>query len=131
MTKLLSQHFRCTALRIWYLWLYSYTAIGSLIAWPKLSCVYCTGKASGWFFRHEMSDLFSAALCPDPDEIDHGSVTFTGDSVSDTANYTCDSGFMLIGDAVLTCTQMDPNSAAFSPAPPECRREYSYGIYRT
>jgi len=88
MTKLLSQHFRCTALRIWYLWLYSYTAIGSLIAWPKLSCVYCTGKASGWFFRHEMSDLFSAALCPDPDEIDHGSVTFTGDSVSDTANYT-------------------------------------------
>ena len=30
----------------------------SLIAWSKLSCVYCTGKASGWFFRHEMSDLF-------------------------------------------------------------------------
>ena len=53
MTKLLSQHFRCTALGI-YLWLYSC----SLIAWPKLSCVYCTGKASGWFFRHEMSDLF-------------------------------------------------------------------------
>ena len=51
--KLLSQHFRCTALGI-YLWLYSC----SLIAWPKLSCVYCTGKASGWFFRHEMSDLF-------------------------------------------------------------------------
>ena len=20
--------------------------------------MYCTGKASGWFFRHEMSDLF-------------------------------------------------------------------------
>ena len=56
MTKLLSQHFRCTALGI-YLWLYSC----SLIAWPKLSCVYCTGKASGWFFRHEMSDLFGGS----------------------------------------------------------------------
>ena len=55
MTKLLSQHFRCTVLGIYYLWLYSC----SLIAWPKLSCVYFTGKASGWFFRHEMSDLFS------------------------------------------------------------------------
>ena len=53
MTKLLSQHFRCTALGIKYLWLYSC----SLIACPMLSCVYCTGKASGWFFRHEMSDL--------------------------------------------------------------------------
>ena len=53
MTKLLSQYFHCTALGI-YLWLYSC----SLIAWPKLSCVYCTGKASGWFLRHEMSDLF-------------------------------------------------------------------------
>ena len=57
MTKLLSQHFRCTVLGIYYLWLYSC----SLIAWPRLSCVYCTGKASGWFFRHKMSDLFPAA----------------------------------------------------------------------
>ena len=56
MTKLLSQHFRCTALGISYLWLYSC----SLIVWPKLSCVYCMGKASGWFFRHEMSDLFKS-----------------------------------------------------------------------
>ena len=58
MTKLLSQHFRCTSLGIKFLWLYSC----SLVAWPKLSCVYCTGKASGWFFRHEMSDLFSHAV---------------------------------------------------------------------
>ena len=56
MTKQLSQHFRRTALGIQYLWLYSC----SLIAWPELSCVYCTGKASGWFLRHEMSDLFLA-----------------------------------------------------------------------
>ncbi len=44
MTKLLIQHFRCTALRI-------------IVSRPKLSFVYCTEKASGWFFRHEMSDL--------------------------------------------------------------------------
>ena len=43
--ELLSQHFRCTALRI-------------IVSRPKLSFVYCTEKASGWFFRHEMSDLF-------------------------------------------------------------------------
>ena len=45
MTKLLSQHFCCTALR-------------TIVSRPKLSFVYCTGKASGWFFRHEMSDSF-------------------------------------------------------------------------
>ena len=34
--------------------------------------MYCTGKASGWFFRHEMSDLFHPisncvqGVCPDP-----------------------------------------------------------------
>ena len=45
MAKLLSQYFRCTALRI-------------IVSRPKLSFVYCTGKVSGWFFRREMSDLF-------------------------------------------------------------------------
>ena len=27
------------------------------VAWPKLSCVYCTGKVPGWYFRHEMSAI--------------------------------------------------------------------------
>ena len=58
MTKLLSQHFRCTALGI-IIVIVSLAYSCSLVAWPKLSCVYCTGKVSGWFFRDEMSDLFT------------------------------------------------------------------------
>ena len=50
-------------------------------------------------------------------------VTVTGNSVDDTATYTCNSGFELIGNASATCSQVDVNSAAFSPAAPECRRE--------
>ena len=41
----------------------------------------------------------SAALCPDPVDIEHGMVTFLGNSVGDTATYTCDFGFELDGDA--------------------------------
>ena len=64
----------------------------------------------------------SAVLCPDPVDIDNGMVTFTGNSVGDTATYTCDSGFELIGGAITTCTGVI-NSAVFQPAPPSCRRE--------
>ena len=51
-------------------------------------------------------------------------VTFAGTSVGNTATYSCDSGFELIGDAITTCTLVDGNFAAFSPQPPLCRREY-------
>ena len=64
----------------------------------------------------------SVALCTDPVEIDNGMVTFTGNSVGDTATYICDSGFELIGGATTTCTGVI-NSAVFLPAPPSCRRE--------
>ena len=66
----------------------------------------------------------SAALCPDPADILNGMVTFTGNSVGDTATYTCNSGFELIGNASAVCTQVDLNIAAFAPAAPVCRREY-------
>ena len=74
---------------------------------------------------NQSDESFSAALCPDPDGIVNGMVTFTGNSVGDTANYTCDPGFELIGDAMTTCTAaMDGNSASFpSVPPPECRRK--------
>ena len=80
------------------------------------------------FSVHQLNHLdesCSAALCPDPDGIDNGMRTFTGNSVGDTATYTCNSGFELIGDPVTTCTAaMDGNSATFPPVPPpECRRE--------
>ena len=63
--------------------------------------------------------------CPNPVEIDNGMVTFTGNLDGDTASYTCDMGFELIGVATTTCTQVDANSATFQPAPPSCRRKYS------
>ena len=56
-------------------------------------------------------------------------VTFTSNSVGDTATgYSCNSGFELIGNATVTCSQMDVNSAAFSPASPVCGREYCMNI---
>ena len=51
-------------------------------------------------------------------------VTFADTSVGDTATYSCDSGFELIGDAITTCTLVDGNFAVLSPQPPLCRREY-------
>ena len=68
--------------------------------------------------------LFYIALCLDPVDIDFGTVTLTGNSIGDTATYSCNPGFELIGGATTTCTQMDPNSAGFSPLLPSCRREH-------
>ena len=72
-----------------------------------------------------MNLSYSAALCADPPDIDNGTMAFTGNSVGDTATYTCDSGFVLIGGATTECMQVDANSATFQPAPPSCRREYT------
>ena len=58
-------------------------------------------------------------------------VTFSGNSVDDAVNYTCNSGFELVGNATATCTQVDVNSAAFSPVPPVCMREYCMNIATT
>ena len=72
----------------------------------------------------------SAALCPDPVDIDNGMVTFTGNSAGDTATYSCDPGFELIGGATTTCTLVDANLAVFSPQPPFCSREYCMNLTR-
>ena len=66
----------------------------------------------------------SAALCPDPAAIANGMMTFTGNSVHDTATYICSSGFELIGSATSTCIQVNASSAVFLPAAPECRGKY-------
>ena len=72
----------------------------------------------------------SVALCPAPVNFDNGMVTFTGASIGDTATYSCDSGFELVGVATTTCTQENANSAAFLPQPPVCRREYCMSVTR-
>ena len=72
-------------------------------------------------------------MCPDPPLIVNGMRTFTGNSVGDTATYTCDPGFELIGDPTTTCAAAaDGNSATYPGVPPPvCRREYFMNITRT
>ena len=67
--------------------------------------------------------IWSAAICPDPPEIDHGSVNITGNCIGDYAHYACDPGFKLTGDPYLTCEKLDNYTAAFQPNPPVCHRE--------
>jgi len=79
------------------------------------------------YYVHYLHPSCSAALvvCPDPVAIVNGMRTFTGNSVGDIATYTCDLGFELIGVTTTTCTQVDVNTASFTPDPPSCRREYT------
>lgn len=64
-----------------------------------------------------MCHLF-VAVCPDPAQPANGVVVFTGNSVGDTATYSCDAGFELVGSASATCTE---SSASFEPGLPTCR----------
>ena len=68
--------------------------------------------------------LLYPALCLDLVDIEFGMVAFTGNSIGDTATYSCNPGFELIGEATTTCTLVDAYSAILQPAPPFCRREY-------
>ena len=77
------------------------------------------------FLNCALFESCSAALCPDPVGIENGMVTFTSNSIGDTATYSCDPGFELIGSAITTCTQVDANSAVFQPVQSFCRREYT------
>ena len=79
--------------------------------WKMLFCV------------NSLLHICSAAICPDPPEIDHGSVNITGNCIGDYAHYTCDPGFKLTGDPYLTCEKLDNYTAAFQPNPPVCHRE--------
>ena len=72
---------------------------------------------------NHLDESCSAALCPDPAAIINGMVTISGNSVGDTATYTCDSGFELIGVTTTTCTEVDVNTAEFTSVPPVCSSE--------
>ena len=95
-------------------------------------CFYCIAICFRIFTYYPHISC-SAAVCDDPPSIRNGMRTFTGNSVGDTATYTCNPGFELIGDPTTTCTlAADGNSATYpSVPPPECRREYFMNITRT
>ena len=65
---------------------------------------------------HDFSIAF-LALCSNLVDFNNGMVMFTGNSIGDTATYSCNSGFELDGGATTTCTAVDANSAEFSPQP--------------
>ena len=78
------------------------------------------------FVKHCVNSVLhtcSAAICPHPPEIDHGSVNITGNCIGDYAHYACDPGFKLTGDPYRTCEKLDNYTAAFQPNPPICHRE--------
>ena len=62
---------------------------------------------------------FSKALCPDLSYPANGVVTVMGTSVGDTASYTCNDGYELIGSMSVTCT----SDGTWSDEPPMCRRK--------
>ena len=61
--------------------------------WYEKSSVFsCTQHSS-----------LSIAECPDLTDPANGVVVMTGNSVGDTATFTCNSGFELVGAATVTC----------------------------
>ncbi|XP_063986412.1 sushi, von Willebrand factor type A, EGF and pentraxin domain-containing protein 1 [Diachasmimorpha longicaudata] len=64
---------------------------------------------------HQPQCLFD--WCPDPPDVTGGVVTTTGKRAGSTATYTCQNGFILFGDNVLTC-EIGGN---WSGKAPQCR----------
>ena len=58
-------------------------------------------------------------MCPDLDDIPNGAVMMTGNSVDDTATYTCDMGYELVGVMTVTCQ----SNGMWDNPPPVCRRK--------
>ena len=67
---------------------------------------------------HLASSIFvsSLALCPDLVDPVNGTVMMTGNSVGDTATYSCDDGFALSGVIMVTCQ----DDGQWSDPPPTC-----------
>eukprot|EP00058_Branchiostoma_floridae_P027893 XP_002613384.1 hypothetical protein BRAFLDRAFT_68379 [Branchiostoma floridae] len=71
--------------------------------------LYC--NASGqWEGKMPQCELM---CCGDPGSIRDGTVSFTGECYGDVANYSCNSGFALVGNASYTCSP----SGDWGPSP--------------
>ena len=68
--------------------------------------------------------IHSVARCPIPIAPFRGNVMVTGESVNNTATYSCSPGFEIVGTIMATCTEIDENNATFLPEPPTCRRKF-------
>ena len=76
---------------------------------------YWIRNADGFHFS-----TFSTDICPDLSDPANGMVIMMGTSAWDTAIYTCDAGYELIGSTTVTC--MDDGT--WSDGPLMCRRKF-------
>ena len=74
---------------------------------------------------------YPAAQCEQLPDIQFGSVSQTGVAVGDTATYTCDPGFDLVGSPTRTCTQIINGGVTFNGQEPFCRRTCLYSLILT
>ena len=61
-----------------------------------------------------------AVTCPQPEAIEHGTVTTNGLGVGSTAEYSCDEGYALVGDRERRCELDEGSSGVWSGQPPQC-----------
>ena len=59
-------------------------------------------------------------MCPSLNDPANGNVNVSGDSFGQTAEYTCNNGFNLIGDSILTCGP----DGQWSGNPPVCEGKH-------
>ena len=67
----------------------------------------------------------SVNMCPTLDDPANGNLVLSGNTSGETADYTCDTGFILVGDSTLTCG----GDGQWSGNPPVCNREYLSQMY--
>ena len=61
-----------------------------------------------------------AISCNNLSDPSNGLVTISGTSLGSTAQYTCNYGYVLVGDAIRTCER----SGEWSETEPVCERKY-------
>ena len=62
----------------------------------------------------------TVVMCPTLVAPANGSLVLSGNTFGETANYTCNTGFILEGDSTLTCG----GDGQWTGSPPVCNRKY-------
>ena len=65
-----------------------------------------------------------AARCPTLDPPESGNVSVTGHSIGDTAIYSCNDGYDLVGTPERTCERVADDRAGWSGMAPFCQRRF-------
>ena len=81
-----------------------------------VSCYSSTTRLSSYSWLH----MFIIALCSDLDTPANGTMSQSGNSEGDTATYTCDNGYELVGHQVLNCQA----NGTWDSHPPICRCQF-------